>query len=122
MNTDTTIATQRYAFDCQRIQTIVREMMAGDPWFADRWEPSYGGMITALMSANAYPVEVSWIQDSGGTTLTATLLAPQHRRLSFLGLGKRAAHNQQAALHSFFAKVDRAVERRVASDRIASSL
>ena len=122
MTTDTTILSQRYALDCQHMQTIVRAMMTADPWFAERWEPPYGGMITALMSANAYPLEVSWIQDSGGTTLTATLLAPQHSRLSFLGLGKRAAHTQQVALHSFFAKVDRAVERRVASDRIASAL
>lgn len=116
MTTDTTMLTQHYAFDCQRMQTIVRTMMAGDPWFADRWEPPYGGMITALMSANAYPLEISWIQDPGGTILTAALSVPQQRWRSILGLGTRAAHTQQAALHSFFAKVDRAVERRVASD------
>lgn len=118
MNTDTTIAAQRYPFDCQRMQTIVREMMAGDPWFADRWEPPYGGMITALMSANAYSLQVSWIQDSGGTTLTATLPS----RDNLFGLGKRAARTQQSALQHFFAKVDRAVERHVAGERIASAL
>jgi hypothetical protein len=120
MKPDTTVATQQYPFDCHRMQTIVRELMLGDPWFSDRWEPAYGGMITAQISANAYPLEVSWQNALGGTALTASLLAPQYRG-GFLGLGKRSMQNQQAALQSFFARVDRAVAQRIDSDRSASA-
>jgi hypothetical protein len=122
MKPDTTHSTQQYPFDCQRMQTIVRELMLGDPWFSDRWEPAHGGMITAQISPNAYPVEVSWQNALGGTALTAALLAPQHVRGGFLGLGRRSMQNQQAALQSFFARVDRAVAQRIDSDRIASAL
>lgn len=121
MKSDPNISTQQYPFDCHRMQTIVREMMSGDPWFADRWEPAYGGMITAQISPNAYPLEVSWLQGPGGTDLTASLLAPQHNRGGFLGLGRRSSQHQRDALQRFFAKVDHAVAQRLDSDRIASA-
>ncbi len=107
----TTTTTQHYPFDYQHLQTIIRTLMQRDPWFAELWEPAYGGLINAQISPKAYPMQVSWIRDSSGTKLKATLLEPLQGRRFLVGKGTRASAQQQAALQEFFTKLDRAIEQ-----------